>query len=93
MWWDEHAGKYRISLIHKLFYVWGWPIIRAVMFRLPCETAHHLAIRSLCIVEIIDTIWSWIVALAILFVVLLFRLIAFLPGFRWEVTTEQELKP
>lgn len=59
-WWDEDAGCYRRSLVYKIFYVWGWPAIRWVAFRLPSEHAHHLSIRGIKIVGAIDTGWFWI---------------------------------
>lgn len=83
-WWDEDAGRYRSTLVYKIFYVWGWPMIRAVMFRLPPETAHHTAIRGLLVVGWIDRVWRVMVLVAVVSLVLLLRLLAFLPGFSWQ---------
>lgn len=81
-WWDHDAGRYRTSLVYKIFYVWGWPFIRWAMFKLPSERAHHLAIRSFAIVGIIDRVWQFIVTVAVVVVLVGLRLLMFIPGFR-----------
>lgn len=83
-WYDPRTGRYRSSLPHKVAYVWGWPVIRWVMHRLPEETAHHAAIRGIRLVWLADRAWSWAVAALAVAAILLLRLVALLPGFSWE---------
>ncbi len=89
MWWDENQGRYRTSLIHKIFYVWCWPAIRWAMFKLPEETAHHLAIRGIWLIALLDRVWSLIVFAAVLLVIGGMRLLALLPGFSWMPELDQ----
>lgn len=93
MWWDENLGRHRRSLVHKIFHVWGWPAIRWVMYRLPEETAHHLAIRGIWLVGLIDRIWSGVVLAAALLAIGGLRLLAFLPGFSWRSDRDENGPP
>lgn len=83
-WYDARAGRYRASLPHKIVYVWGWRLIRWVMYRLPEETAHHMAIRGIWLMGLVDRVWSWLVIAVVVPLVIGLRLLAFLPGFSWE---------
>ena len=59
-WYGPAVGRYRTSLVYKVFYIWGWPAIRWAMFRMDSERAHHIGILGLRIVGGIDTAWFWI---------------------------------
>ncbi len=83
-WWDPSAGRYRSSLPHRILHVWLWPVIRRAMFTLPSETAHHLAIRGIRLVDRIDRAWGWVVAVPIIAVLLVIRLLVLLPWFTFE---------
>ena len=89
-WWDSNQKKYKTSLVDKVFYVWSWPLIRWVMYRLPEETAHHLAIRGIWLVGKLDDLYYLAMAPIMFVLILGLRLLSFLPGFRWEVEKPPE---
>ncbi len=70
-WWDSHTGRYRSTLVHKVFYVWGWPLARWAMFQMPSETAHHFGIRAILWIDRINTAWCWLVFIPHVFWLLL----------------------
>lgn len=61
MWWDADAKKYRSTLVHKVFYVWGWRVSRWTMFNcMSSERAHWFAVHvGLPLVYRIDRAWVW----------------------------------
>lgn len=94
-WLDPRTGRYRATLPLKIAYGWAWPLVRRVMFRLPCEAAHHWAIRGIAAVALVDRVWSVAVAGVVIALVVMLRLAAFLPGCRWqpEPTPNEEIRP
>ncbi len=83
-WWDSRAGRYRSSLPHKILHVWCWPLIRWTMFRLPSETAHHMAIRGIWFAGRVERVWGWVVTASVIAVLILIRLLMFLPCFTYK---------
>jgi hypothetical protein len=66
-WWDEHAGRYRTSLPYKVFYAWGWPLIRRAMFAIPDrDLAHHVGIRGIWLVDRVERAWQGLVLVSAL---------------------------
>src|SRR4051812_34581844 len=88
-WWDADKQRYRRSLPAKIFYQWGWLLLRRIMFLLPEETAHHLAIRGLRWVEAIDRIWSAMIAVLAFALIGALWLLSLLPGFTWNVSEDK----
>lgn len=88
VWWDDNAQKYRTSLVYKIFYVWGWPALRWIMYNcMKPETAHVFALHfGIPFVGRLDRVWSAIAAAPLCALILLLRLLAFLPGCSWEPT-------
>lgn len=84
VWWDTDTQKYRSTLVHKVFYVWGWPVLRWTLFRcVSGEQAHWLAIHvGIRLVDRIERIWTWSIVFpaAVVFLIVL-RLLLFIPGF------------
>lgn len=92
VWWDERAGKYRSTLPYKLFYVWGWPVVRWVLFHcMSSERAHLFALRAIPFAAWIDRQWQRLVLAGAIVLLLAIRLLLFLPGFRFESTERKEL--
>jgi hypothetical protein len=59
-WYDPHAGKYRSTLPHKIVFEFGWPVVRWIMFNcMSSERAHHVGIKGLYWLGIVDDIWGW----------------------------------
>ncbi len=83
-WWDLRAGRYRSSLPHKIMHVWCWPMIRRVMFRLPSETAHHMAIRGIWFAGRIERVWGWVVTASVIAALIVIRALVCLPWFTCE---------
>lgn len=88
VWWDTNAERYRSTLVHKIFYVWGWAFIRYVLFLLPSETAQHLAIKGIRLVEWIERIWGAIVLGVVILALLLIWAMTLLPWFTCEPTND-----
>lgn len=85
-WWDDNAQRHRSTLIYKVFYVWGWPVIRWVMFRcMSSERAHVFAVHyGIRWIGWLDEAWTWGIAVpCVLIGIAGLRLLAFLPGCRW----------
>ena len=72
-WYDPYQGRYRSTLVHKLVFVWGWPLVRWVMFHcMPSETAHHVGIRSLKYLDYANKAWAWVsIPLTLLWIVVI----------------------
>jgi hypothetical protein len=93
MWWDDHAKKYRRSLIYKIFYVWFWPVIRWVLYNcMQPETAHVFAIHwAIPIVGRIQRIYSFVVVLPLVIIFLtVIRLLCLLPWFTFEPPGDED---
>lgn len=93
-WWDNDAKKHRSTLVYKVFYVWGWPAARWIMFNcISSERAHTFAVHwAIPIIYRIDRVWCfassifWLAVLLPLIVVI--RLLTLLPGFTCEIPEE-----
>lgn len=81
IWYDSDAKRYRSSLLHKIFYKYGWKPIRKIMFLLPSEFAHHRGIESIYIVYKLDRIYQFLKLLVIIPILLFLLLLSHLPGF------------
>lgn len=83
-WWDDDAQRYRSSLPYKIFYVWGWPVARWIMFNcMSKEFAHVFAIKfALPLIGRLDR-WYYrlLVVPSIVVLLVVIRLLCFLPGF------------
>ena len=86
IWYDSAARRERSTLVYKVFYVWGWPAIRWLMFHgMKCEQAHWFALHiGVRVVDAIDRVWRGIVLVAALLALLMIRALLLLPGFRFE---------
>ena len=91
MWWDENKQKYKTSLIYKIFYQWIWPVTRFFLFKINPETAHHFGIISISIIYKIEQIYQYLIAIPLILILILIRLISFLPGFTWKIPDSEIL--
>lgn len=93
-WWDASAEKYRSTLVYKVFYVWGWPPARWVLWNcMKPEQAHYFAIHwAIPIVGRIDQVWRFITSILALVLLLplivVIRLLTLLPWFTCEAPAD-----
>lgn len=85
-WWDEDKRRYRSTLTHKVFYVWGWPVLRWIMFNtMKPQQAHYLAIHfGIPCIHYIDLLVQKIMLVLAFLAILGLFLLSFLPGFHWK---------
>jgi hypothetical protein len=81
IWYDDSKKKYRSSLIHKIFYNYGWKPIRFFMFLLPSEFVHHQAIKSIWLIHKLDAFYNFLKLIIIIPLLLILLLLAKLPFF------------
>jgi hypothetical protein len=83
VWWDEHAQKERSTLVYKIFYVWGWPVARWLMFSfMSSEGAHRFAIHwAIPVIGRIDRVWCLFVTIFTLPLLIVVWLLCLLPWF------------
>jgi hypothetical protein len=96
VWWDNNTKKYHSSLVHKVFYVWCWPVFQWFLYNcLKPEQAHWLAIHvAIPTVGRIDRIWSGLVTGSLLALLIplavIIRLLLFLPWFTYTLPPDED---
>lgn len=89
-WWDDDAKRYQSTFVYKVFYVWGWPVARWVMYNcMSSERAHTFALHwAIPIIGRIDRVWTFMVTVlafvVLLLLMLVIRLLILLPWFTFE---------
>lgn len=86
MWYDDRTKRYKTSLPYKVFYIWGWPLERWVMFNcMTSEFAHWFTIHvAIPFVGKVDRIWERVVTIMAVIALIFIVLLSLLPGFSLE---------
>ena len=94
-WYDPIAKRERSTLPHKVFFIWGWPLIRFLMFHcMSSEQAHYFGIHiGIPFAAWVDRIWQQLVFIVIGYPLIGLLRLAHCIGWLKEPKKEEDAAP